>query len=259
VVPSCEYGDQISREAKCLCSGRHVADEVGAEAGILIRLKIRKMDHGARSDGRRGEVRHESYNEFLLPEEVERDDCGDAVCRELRWVDLVKQDFFLKCHASIVAWGRMVGSWCEVAYSISTDASRLKAAWFIFGVSHLVAAARRTDGGRTHRSQRQRCLVSCRGSAGAPGMSRTRPHPRHVGHYKRRQQRRRGGGSAMQEETTGSPLRTQTRYKRTPGEEPAGPRLAAGLGFDCCIKAPMRNNSATLAMSLWENCVGSSR
>jgi hypothetical protein len=175
VVPRCEYGDQISREAKCLCSGRHVADEVGAKAGILIRLKIRKMDHGARSDGRRGEVRHESYNEFLLPEEVERDDCGDAVCRELRWVDLVKQDFFLKCHASIVAWGRMVGSWCEVAYSISTDASRLKAARFIFGVSDLVAAARRTDGGRTHRSQRQRCLVSCRGSAGAPGMSRTRP------------------------------------------------------------------------------------
>jgi hypothetical protein len=53
-------------------------------------------------------------------------------------------------------------------------------------------------------------------------------------------------------ETTGSPLRTQTQYKRTLGEEPAGPRLAAGPDFDCCIKAPIRNNSATPAMSLWK-------
>jgi hypothetical protein len=38
-------------------------------------------------------------------------------------------------------------------------------------------------------------------------------------------------------EKTGSPLRTQTLYKRTLGEEPAGPRLYAGLVFDRCIQA----------------------
>ena len=53
-------------------------------------------------------------------------------------------------------------------------------------------------------------------------------------------------------ETTGSSLRTQTPYKRTLSEEPAGPRLAASYGFDRCIKAPIRNNSATHAMDLWK-------
>jgi hypothetical protein len=57
------------------------------------------------------EVRHESYDEFLLPEEVERDYCGDDVCRELRRVNLVEEDFFLRCHVSTVAWGREVGSY----------------------------------------------------------------------------------------------------------------------------------------------------
>jgi len=112
VVPRCENGDEISREAKRLCGGRHVADEIGAEAGTFVRLKIAAMDDGGRRNGRRDEMRHESNDEFLLPEEVERDDCGDDVCRELSRVDLMEQDFFLECHVSIVAWGREVGSWC---------------------------------------------------------------------------------------------------------------------------------------------------
>ena len=112
VVPRCENGDEISREAKRLCGGRHVADEIGAEAGTFVRLKIAAMDDGGRRNGRRYEMRHESNDEFLLPEEVERDDCGDDVCRELSRVDLMEQDFFLECHVSIVAWGREVGSWC---------------------------------------------------------------------------------------------------------------------------------------------------
>ena len=109
VVPRCENGDEVSREAKYLRRGRHVADEVGAEARIFVRLKIGEMDHGGRRYGGRDEMRHESYEEFLLPEEVERDDCGDDVCRELRRVDLVKQDFFLKCHVSTLPWKRELG------------------------------------------------------------------------------------------------------------------------------------------------------
>jgi hypothetical protein len=111
VIPCCENGDEVSREAKYLRRGRHVADEVGAEARIFVRLKIGEMDHGGRRYGRRDEVRHESYDEFLLPEEVERDYCGDDVCRELRRVNLVEEDFFLRCHVSTVAWGREVGSY----------------------------------------------------------------------------------------------------------------------------------------------------
>ena len=111
-VPRCDNGDEISREAKRLCGGRHEADEIGAEAGTFVRLKIAAMDYNGRRNGRRDEVRHESYDEFLLPEEVERDDCGEDVCRELSRVDLMEQDFFLECHVSIVAWGREVGSWC---------------------------------------------------------------------------------------------------------------------------------------------------
>jgi hypothetical protein len=122
VVPRCENGDEISREANRLCGGRHVADKVGAEAGIFVGLEIGEMHHDARSDERRDEVRHETHGEFLLPEEVERDDCGDDVCRELCWVDLVKQDLFLECHVSIVAWGRKAASWPQVAYSIATQA-----------------------------------------------------------------------------------------------------------------------------------------
>jgi hypothetical protein len=53
-------------------------------------------------------------------------------------------------------------------------------------------------------------------------------------------------------ETTGSPLRTQTQYIRTLGEEPAGPTLPQVPGFDRCIKAAICNKSATRAMRLWK-------
>ena len=42
-------------------------------------------------DGR-NEVSEESYDELIPPEEVERDDCGEDVRRELCWMYLVKQE-----------------------------------------------------------------------------------------------------------------------------------------------------------------------
>ena len=42
MVPRCENGDEISREAKRLCGGRHVADEIGAEAGIFYGSRLAK-------------------------------------------------------------------------------------------------------------------------------------------------------------------------------------------------------------------------
>jgi len=37
-------------------------------------------------------VRGETEHLFMLPEEVERDDCGEDVRRELCWMYLVKQE-----------------------------------------------------------------------------------------------------------------------------------------------------------------------
>ena len=53
-------------------------------------------------------------------------------------------------------------------------------------------------------------------------------------------------------EGTGSPLRTQTQYRRTLGEEPVGPRLTAGPVFDRCIEAAICNKSAARAINLWK-------
>ena len=95
MVPRGEDRDEISDEAKRLCGGCHVAGEVRTEAGIFVGLEIGEVDDGGRRDGRRDEVRDESYEEIMLPEEAERDDCGDDVRRELCRVDLVKEDFSL--------------------------------------------------------------------------------------------------------------------------------------------------------------------
>jgi hypothetical protein len=46
-------------------------------------------------DGR-NEVSEESYDELIPPEEVERDDCGDDVRREICWVDLLEEIFSLR-------------------------------------------------------------------------------------------------------------------------------------------------------------------
>ena len=39
--------------------------EIGAEARILVRLKIGEVDHGGRRDWWRDEVGHESYDELM--------------------------------------------------------------------------------------------------------------------------------------------------------------------------------------------------
>src|SRR5262245_55833182 len=57
-------------------------------------------------------------------------------------------------------------------------------------------------------------------------------------------------------ERTGSPLRTQTQYRRTLGEEPTGPRLTAGPVFDRCIEAAICNKSAAHTMKLWKIAQG---
>ena len=90
-------------EARGLGGRRHVAGEVGAEAGISVWFEIGEVDDGGRRYGRRDEMRDVSYDKLMLPEEVERDDRDDDVRREFGRVDLVEEDFFLECHRSIVA------------------------------------------------------------------------------------------------------------------------------------------------------------
>lgn len=51
-------------------------------------------------------MRDDAYDEVMLPEEVERDDCRNDNCRELCRMNLVEEDFFPEGHRSIVAWGR---------------------------------------------------------------------------------------------------------------------------------------------------------
>ena len=103
MVPRGKDGDEISNKPQALGGRGHVAGEVRAEAGISVRFEIGEVDDGCGGNGRRDEVREEPYDEGVLPEEVERDDGGDDVGRELCRVDLVEEDFLLECHRSIVA------------------------------------------------------------------------------------------------------------------------------------------------------------
>ena len=80
------------------CSGRGTS-----RGGNFLRLEIGEVDYGGRRDGRRDEVRDESYEEIMLPEEAERDGCGDDVRRKFGRVDLVKENFLFEGHRSIVA------------------------------------------------------------------------------------------------------------------------------------------------------------
>ena len=51
----------------------------------------------------------------------------------------------------------------------------------------------------------------------------------------------------QREEGTGSPLRTQTRYERTLGEEPARPRLTAGRAFSTVARGQSRHCGVSAA------------
>ena len=98
-APSTDHGDHVAGDPQADHRRSHLGGDIAARPACLDPLEFgRPARHDGRGNHRRDDVADQASQELVLPEQPDRDELGQDVGADLRWMNLVVQGPFGLIH-----------------------------------------------------------------------------------------------------------------------------------------------------------------